>query len=178
MEPTPRPVWSPLTSFAVYLKSLRLVLDEALEARRLLVRKLGGLMEEARTTHRGAVIQAIGRVGGDEAAALRRVRARLDGLAPPPACVPCHGAVAHWLDEMVAACDAMADVGRSGNLARLRETQEHLAASRADARTFNAEYERLVAELRRRASALSKKQSLRKGGALRRLAKRVHRPAR
>lgn len=177
------PKWSSLTVLAVYLKQLRLILDEAIEARRLMVRKLGGLMEEAHTAHRSTIIQAVGRVGSDEATAMRRVRGHLERLAPPPAaCENCHNAVAHWLDEMVLACDVMVEVGRSGELGRLRETQDHLAESRADARTFNAEYEQLLGELKRRAKALgAKKQGTatpaKASSGLRRLVRRVRRPA-
>lgn len=177
MEPKrSQPTWSPLTVLAVYLKALRLVLDEAIEARRLLVRRLGGLMEDAHTSHRSTIVQMVGRVGTDEAASLRRVRERLGRIEPPPVCESCHGAVAHWLDEMVAACDVMVDIGRSGDLTRLRETQEHLAESRADARRFNSEYEQLLTMLRRRAQALGKKRAAQRPTGLRRLVRRVRRP--
>lgn len=185
MEPTGRPArgpkWSSLTVLAVYLKQLRLILDEAVEARRLMVRKLGGLMEGAHTAHRSTIVQAVGRVGADEAAAMRRVRGQLERLSPPPPlCQGCHAAVTHWLDEMVLACDVMVEVGRSGELSRLRETQEHLAESRADARRFNTEYEQLLGELRRRARALGAKKTNKpaKTGGLKRLVRRVRRPAR
>ena len=189
MEATSRPArgpkWSSLMVLAVYLKQLRLILDEAVEARRLMVRKLGGLMEEAHTAHRSTIIQAVGRVGSDEASAMRKVRGHLERLAPPPpACESCHNAVAHWLDEMVLACDVMVEVGRSGELGRLRETQEHLAESRADARKFNAEYEQLLGELKRRAKTLGAKKGgapppSRASGGFKRLVRRVRRaPAR
>jgi hypothetical protein len=182
-RPVRGPKWSSLTVLAVYLKQLRLILDEAVEARRLMVRKLGGLMEEAHVAHRSTIIQAVGRVGVDEAAAMRKVRNHLERLEPPPpACESCHSAVAHWLDEMVLACDVMVDVGRSGDLGRLHETQEHLAESRADARRFNTEYEQLLGDLKRRAKTLgAKKQSAAPktaAGGLRRLVRRVRRPAR
>ena len=159
MEEQPaRPRWSSFTAFAVYLKGLRLMLDEALEARKSLVRQLGTLLEESRSAQRGTMVGAIGRTGAGQAARLRTLRSRLERLPVPASARSCHRSVESWLNEMVQACDVMVDVGQSGDLGRLKETQEHLASSREDARRFNAEYERLLGELRQRAERIGKAQ--------------------
>lgn len=153
----PRPVrrWGPITALAVYLKALRLLIDDAIDSRRSLVQHIGGLLDEARSSHRRTVVQATGRLGADQAATFRRLRGRLEQMDVPPGGRPCHDAVGRWLDQVVAACDAMVQVGDSGDLKHLRETQEHLAASRTDARRFNAEYERLLADLKQRVQRAS-----------------------
>lgn len=142
-----------ITANAIYLKTLRLLLDEAIEARRIWVRQLGLLMEEARTAHRSTIVLATGRTGVEQAGAFRSVRGRLERLEVPAASAGCHRAVMRWLDKMVLACEAMVQVGETGELAGLKDTQEQLAASRTDARRFNAEYERLMIELRRRVTS-------------------------
>jgi hypothetical protein len=154
-----RPKWPPLTQMAVYLKAVRLVLDEAIETRHSLVRQLGVLLDEARTAHRTTIVQAVGRVGGDLRHDFDTLRRRLEHLEVPPPCVRCHDAVVQWLDEMVAACAGMVAVGDAHDLTRLHETQEHLATSRAGARVFNQEYERLLGELKRRATATARRRS-------------------
>jgi hypothetical protein len=143
------------------------VLDEAIRNRHRLVRHLGSLLEVARTSHRGAIVSAVGRVGGEHRRELETLRRRLDYLDVPLPAQICHDAVVTWLDEMIAACTAMVEVGETRQLRRLRETQEHLAASRVGARRFNSEYERLLVELRQRVDAARHRRS--RLGRLRRL---------
>ena len=123
------------------------------------MRHLGTLLDGARSSHRATIMTAVGRVGADQRREFDALRRRLDNLSVPAPAQLCHDAVATWLDEMVAACAAMVQVGESREMQRLKETQEHLAASRAGARTFNSEYERLLAELKRRVNATQRRRS-------------------
>ncbi|HZR00662.1 MAG TPA: hypothetical protein VFC93_17820 [Chloroflexota bacterium] len=148
----------------MYLKGLRLILDEAIEVRKGLVRQLGMLLEESRSAQRGTIVAALGRTGLHQGASLRALRNRLERLPVSEQARTCQRSVEHWLNEMVRACDVMVDVGRNGDLARLKETQEHLAASREDARRFNAEYDRLLSELRQRAERIGKAQKAARTG--------------
>jgi len=48
-------------------------------------------------------------------------------MEPPAACDVSHSAIAKWIDLHLAACNVMVDVGMSGDLTRLRESQRLLA---------------------------------------------------
>jgi hypothetical protein len=137
------------------------VLDEAIDCRRNLVQHIGALLDEARSAHRRTVVHATGRLGADQASTFRRIRGRHERMDVPPGARACHDAVGSWLDQIVAACDSMVQVGDSGDLKHMREVQEHLAASRNDARRFNSEYERLLGELKRRVQRASSAQGKR-----------------
>lgn len=162
-------------ALAVYLKALRLLLDDALEARQGLVRRIGTLLDEARTANPGAIVRTTAEAGADHASLFGSLRRRHGELEVPPPCKACHEAVGDWLDKTVQACVAMTEVVTAGSLRPLRDTQAHLAASRNDARKFNAEYERLIAELKRRATARRGKPKMRPLGRLRGLL--LRRPA-
>ncbi len=139
-------------AIATYLVSVRPLLQEITEARRAFIRHIGLLMEEARHAGRQVVVQAAGRIGRDEGAGFRSLRAQLERMEPPGACEAAQAAITKWINLHLAACDVMVDVGLSGDLGRLRETQRMLAEARIHAQTFNAEYNRLVSDLRRRVS--------------------------
>ena len=138
---------------ASYLVALRPILSSATEARRTWVKRIGVLMEDARKGNAGLVTRSAGSIGQDTVGTFRTGRARLEQMKAPKTCAECHRALALWLDKLVAACDLLIEVGRTGNLARIRETQQLLAESRAHAHHFNAEYARLVGDLRQRVAA-------------------------
>jgi hypothetical protein len=143
---------------ASYLVALRPILSSATEARRTWVKRIGVLMEDARKGNDAQVARSAASIGQNTAGTFRGGRARLDQLKPPRGCAECHRALLLWLEKLVAACDLLIDVGRTGNLARIRETQELLAESRAHAHQFNGEYARLVGDLRQRVAAAGRQQ--------------------
>ena len=145
-------------AIATYLVEVRPLLAEITESRRAFIRHIGVLMEDARHAGRGVVVQAAGRIGRDEGQAFRGLRAQLDRLPPPAPCDGCHQAVVKWTDLHVAACQVMVEVGVSGDLTRLRETQSLLADARTHAQQFNTEYTRLVADVRQRVRAAATRQ--------------------
>jgi len=138
---------------AVYLLQLRPLLTEAIALRRGLVRGIGRLLAAANEGHSLGVALAAGRVGGEHVGPFRQVQRGIGRLAPPPSCARCHRAVVGWLEAQIAACELLVEVRRSGALARLPETQWRLADGREQGRRFNAEYARLVADLRARVDA-------------------------
>ena len=155
--PAPRPNGS-ARAIATYLVGVRPLLGEITESRRAFIRHIGMLMEEARHAGRAVVVQAAGRIGRDEGQAFRGLRTQLDRLPPPAACDGCHQSIVKWTDLHTAACQVMVEVGVSGDLTRLRETQSLLADARAHAQQFNIEYSRLVADVRQRVRAVATRQ--------------------
>lgn len=135
---------------AGYLHQLKRFLTEASECRRSFVREIGVLMEESRRASRGTIAQAAGRTGRDQGQDFRQLRTDLVVLQPPPSCMQCHVAVQRWIEKHVLACQVMVEIGLTGDLGRLAETQELLAEAREHARLLNAEYAHLVADLRAR----------------------------
>jgi hypothetical protein len=133
---------------AAYLLAVRPVLHQAIVGREAWVRSIGVLMEDARKDHRAVVMRDAARIARERLAQFRECRERLAGLWPPSGCVPCHGWASSWLDELIAVCQLLEDIGRTGDLARLRHVDNMLSESRIDARRFNAEYARLSDELR------------------------------
>jgi hypothetical protein len=143
---------------AAYLVALRPILASATEARRTWVKRVGVLMEDARKGNGAQVARSAASIGHDTAGTFRHGRSRLELLKPPRGCGECHRALLLWLEKLVAACDLLIEVGHSGNLARIRETQELLTESRAHAHQFNGEYARLVGDLRQRVAAAGRQQ--------------------
>ena len=133
---------------AQYLLSVRPVLQHAIAGREAWVRSIGVLMEDARRDHRAVVMRDAARIGRERMNQFRDCRYRLSRLWPPAGCTTCHTAATAWLDELIAVCQLLEDVGRSGDLTRLRHVDDMLSASRVHARRFNAEYARLTEQLR------------------------------
>ncbi|HEV8636510.1 MAG TPA: hypothetical protein VG370_20000 [Chloroflexota bacterium] len=138
---------------ASYLVALRPILLGATEARRVWVRRIGVLMEDARRGDRAQVASAAGTMGRETLTTFRNSRLRVEQLRPPRGCGECHRALVQWLEKLITACELLAAVGRTGLLEGIHEAQEVLADSRIHAHRFNAEYGRLVGELRRRVAA-------------------------
>ena len=139
-----------LRDVAAYLTGLRPVLVEALQGRQSWVRRIGVLLEDARHGNATLVAQAAGRVGKEQVSQFRQCRQQLERLHPPLECQECHAAMASWLDQLINVCEVLIGAGQTGDLRRLRETQEMLADSRTYARRFNSEYTRVVSDLRTR----------------------------
>jgi hypothetical protein len=137
-----------------YLVGVRTVLHQAVEARRVFVREVGVLFEQARSGNGPAAAQATGRVGREQVGRFREARLAVQRLSPPAAGEQCHEAVAGWIEMHVAACEVMVEVGGSGDLGRLREAQNLLAEGRQFASRFNVEYGRLTGAVRTRTDEL------------------------
>ena len=154
--PRPASSGSPRAT-AAYLHDLRPLLASAADLRRSFVQEIGGLMDESGRSSRLVIAQVAGRAGRDHAGYFRKLKAQVDALIPPATCLACHVAVQRWLERHVDASQVMIEVGRSGNLTRMHETQRLLAEARDFARQLNAEYSRLVEELRQRVKAASRR---------------------
>jgi len=135
---------------ADYLVALRPILADAVESRRVFIRQLGLLIEEARHGGRALVAQSAGRIGREHGPVFQQLRTRIERLRAPAGCEDCQRAVSLWLDKQTEACQVMDRVGLSGDPGRLREAQQLLGEARVHAHRFNDEYARLAAELRRR----------------------------
>ena len=133
---------------AEYLLAVRPVLQHAISGREAWVRSIGILMEDARKDHRAVVMRDAARIGRERMNQFRDCRYRLSRLWPPKNCTTCHAAATAWLDQLIAVCQLLEDVGHSGDLTRLRHVDDMLSESRIQARTFNVEYARLSEQLR------------------------------
>jgi len=148
---------------AGYLQALRPPLERASQSRKGWIGEVGRLMADLRSGRSPDLIAAVaGRSGAAQATAFRAVRADLDGLEPAAGCEACHLAVLGWLDKQSAACDLMVEIGRSGEVGRLREVLGLIAEARHDARQFSYEIAERRAALghRRRAAALVRARAL------------------
>ena len=89
-----------------------------------------------------------GRLGREHVGAFREVRASVGRLSPPEGCQEIHRSVQLWTDSLVKACEALIEVGSSGQLAGMQIAQRNVTDARHAARRFNSEYNRLLTELR------------------------------
>lgn len=137
-------------AIAEYLLALRPILNDAVEARRVFIRQLGLLIEEARHGGRAGVAQSAGRIGREQGPVFQQLRVRVERVHPPPGCEDCQKMAVLWLEKQNDACAAMDRVGMSGDPGKLRDAQQILGEARAYAHRFNDEYARVAAELRRR----------------------------
>ncbi|TAK20464.1 MAG: hypothetical protein EPO26_17985 [Chloroflexota bacterium] len=137
-------------AMARYLVGLRPILADACIERNKWVRQIGGLLDQARTGSVLRVARGAGQLGREFSESFRQIRARIESLNPPPECDVCHAAVRAWVEALLGSSETMLEIGRSGNLSILSQSQEHLVEARVQARRFNDEYSRLANELRRR----------------------------
>jgi len=147
MPPVPA---SSARAIARYLVGLRPVLGDACAARDEWGRRLGLLSQGAHSGDAPRLARGSGRLGRQFGELFRHTRSRIDLLSPPPECDVCHAAVRAWAHSLLGSCQALAEVGRSGQLDGLRVAQDRLADARSQAGRFNDEYGRLSRELRRR----------------------------
>jgi hypothetical protein len=138
---------------ASYLVALRPILAGATDARRLWVRRIGVVMADARQGDPLQAANAAGQMGRDSLTTFRDCRLRVERLKPPHGCAECQRALTHWLDKLIGACELLVTAGRNGQLRSIQEAQELLAESRFYAQRFNAEYARLLVQLRQRVAA-------------------------
>jgi hypothetical protein len=133
---------------ARFLVALKPIVARAVEVRQSWVRELGLLFEEARQGNEVQVVGRAGRLGRDHLVALREVRWAAESERPPEGCQDIHRSLMTWLDGLVRACEALIEVGTSGQIAGVNAVQRHVADARYAAKRFNGEYTRLVTELR------------------------------
>jgi hypothetical protein len=133
---------------ARFLIALKPIVAQAIAIRQSWIKELGRLFEEARQGNTAHVTGQAGRLGRDHVTAFREVRWAAEVQQPPPGCRQIYQALMAWLDGLVSACEALIEVGSSGDLGGMQFVQQHVAEARHAARRFNGEYTRLVTELR------------------------------
>ena len=142
---------------ARYLVGLRPVLTDACSVRADWVHRLGVLMADARSGNAARVHNGAGMLGREFGQKFRAVKARVEILNAPPECDLCHAAVRAWAEALMRSCEALEEIGRSGNMSGLRVAQDRLADARGQAHRFNDEYARLSSELRQRVAAIRRR---------------------
>ncbi len=149
---------------AAYLKTLRALVNEASASRATWIRQLGALLTEVRAgTDPEALAREAGRIGLEQSVVFREFKRRLEKLDAPLLCNDIHLLASSWLDKQMAACEVMEEIGRTGDLASLRETQGLLAEGRNDSRRFSAAYAEMVAWLRERLGSTRRNRATRAG---------------
>ena len=153
------PGLSQARAVAAYLVGLRPILASATQTRQAWVKRIGLLMADTSRGNPQLITQQAGQIGRDHGAAFRDAQRALDRLKPPPECSACHGALVAWIEKLVRSCDVLSEIGRTGELRRMRETQTLLAEGRRYAQAFNEEYARLCQVLREHVSAVKARQA-------------------
>lgn len=143
---------------AAYLVGLRPILATATATRQIWVKRIGLLMADTQIGNPQLIAQHAGQIGRDHGAAFREAQRALDRLKPPPVCAACHGSLSSWLGRLVASCAVLTDIGRTGDLKRMKETQVLLSEGRRHAQAFNDEYARLCQLLRDHVSTVKARQ--------------------
>jgi hypothetical protein len=133
---------------ARFLIALKPQVARAIEIRVSWIKELGLLFAEVQNGNPTQVTARAGRLGREHVGAFREVRAAVDRLAPPDGCQDIHRSVLLWTDSLVKACEALVEVGSSGQLAGMQLVQRNVTEARHQARRFNSEYNRLLTELR------------------------------
>lgn len=139
---------------ALYLDGLRDQIDAISATRQDWVKERGLLLRDIRTGDPDIASRSR-QVGELNTERFRTIEAKVGLMTPPPICEDCHSAVHTWLSKMIAACEVMIEVGVTGEIERLRETQGLLAESRTDTLRFRSEYDYLIAQLRARVKGAS-----------------------
>jgi hypothetical protein len=150
---------------AAYLVALRPILGHATQTRQAWVKRIGLLMADTRLGNPQIISQQAGQIGRENGASFRDAQKSLDRLKPPSECAECHVALSNWLGKLVQSCEVLAEIGRTGDLKRMKETQHLLSEGRRYAEAFNDEYARLCQVLREHVSAVKARQSASTAGA-------------
>jgi hypothetical protein len=143
-----QPVQASPRDIARFLVLLKPLVARAIEVRSSWIKELGALFEEARQGNAAQVTARAGRLGREHVGAFRDVRTSVERVGPPLGCEEIHKSVLVWTDSLVKACEALIEVGNSGQLAGMQIAQRNVTEARHAARRFNSEYSRLVTELR------------------------------
>jgi hypothetical protein len=154
---TEQPRAASARDLASYLVALRPILAGATEARRVWVKRIGVVMADLRQGNTPRASDAAGQTGRDALTTFRDCQLRVERLRPPEGCLGCQRALVRWLEKLIAAGEALVATGRTGQLRGVFEAQELLADSRVHAQRFNAEYARLIADLRQRVAAAERR---------------------
>jgi hypothetical protein len=133
-----------------YLRDLRPILSAPRLARREWIREVGLLIEEGRKGDPIALARRAGRHGRNMSPIFREARRRLGELSPPAECQALHQATEQWIVQHVDACEALSQIEEQRALRGLRDVQDRLAEGRLWAQRFNAEYARVIEDLRGR----------------------------
>jgi hypothetical protein len=133
---------------ARFLVALKPLVARAIEIRASWIKELGLLFAEVQQGNPAQVTARAGRLGREHVGAFREVRSSVDRLPPPEGCQEINRSVLLWTDSLVKACEALIEVGNSGQLAGMQIAQRNVTEARHAARRFNSEYNRLLTELR------------------------------
>jgi hypothetical protein len=133
---------------ASFLITLKPMVARAVAIRASWIKELGRLFAEIQQGNSAQVTGRAGRLGREHVGAFREVRASVARLSPPEGCQEIHRSVLLWTDWLVKACEALIEVGNSGQLAGMQIAQRNVTEARHAARRFNSEYNRLLTELR------------------------------
>ena len=153
------PVLTQARAVAAYLVALRPILGHATQTRHAWVKRIGLLMADTRLGNPQLLTQQAGQIGRENGASFRDAQKALERLTPPSECADCHVTLSSWLSKLIQSCDVLAEIGRSGELKRMKETQHLLTEGRVHAQAFNDEYARLCQVLREHVSAVKARQS-------------------
>jgi hypothetical protein len=135
-------------AIAGFLVTLKPMVARAVEIRASWIKELGLLFAEVQHGNPSQVTARAGRLGREHVGAFREVQTAVDRLAPPEGCQEIFASVLIWTDALVKACEALIEVGNSGQLAGMQIVQRNVTEARHAARRFNSEYNRLLTELR------------------------------
>jgi hypothetical protein len=133
---------------ARFLVAVKPMVARAIEVRASWIKELGLLFAEAQGGNAAQVTSRAGRLGREHVGAFRDVRSSVERVPPPEGCQEIHKSVLVWTDSLVKACEALIEVGNSGQLAGMQIAQRNVTDARHAARRFNSEYNRLLTELR------------------------------
>ncbi|TAK25460.1 MAG: hypothetical protein EPO26_03580 [Chloroflexota bacterium] len=133
-----------IARFLIHLKPL---VARAIEVRQSWIRELSALDAEVKTGSAAQVTARAGRLGREHVTSFREIRSSTERHQAPEGCQEINRIVFAWLDSLVKACDALVEVGSTGQMAGLKIVQQHVSDARASARRFNSEYQRLISEL-------------------------------
>lgn len=176
-EPASERPPSPLRQTVEYLRTVRGLVNEANAERQPWLRRVGLLIRDAQRGEPETAEHAR-QAGVEQLPGFEHFRARLARLEPPPLCDSCHSAAASWLDKHIAACEALIEIGASGDLHRLRVAHGLLAEARVDLRRFSSDLGGLAAGLRAHAEQVKARRATRAGWLLGPKRKIGGRPAR
>ncbi|HEY3109870.1 MAG TPA: hypothetical protein VGL23_14005 [Chloroflexota bacterium] len=133
---------------ANFLITLKPMVARAVAIRASWIKELGRLFAEIQQGNAARVTARAGRLGREHVGAFRDVRTSVARLSPPAGCQEVHRSVLLWTDSLVKACEALIEVGNSGQIAGMQIAQRNVTEARHAARRFNSEYNRLLTELR------------------------------
>jgi hypothetical protein len=138
---------------AAYLAGLRVIMREATESRRGLVRQVGIWQLDANNRPPEMVAPTVAQASAAQLELFQDVRTRLELLEVPTNAAAPHEAALGWVDGLIEACQQLASVEVASLESTLRSAQRLIAETRRDLEKYDAAFTALVARLRERVEA-------------------------